>query len=103
MSEQPLPNRKLTRLEVLEVLRANFTFPGLFPITVIARSGSDFYALLHSTLEELQGDAAFSIIERPSSKKNFTSYRIEIHVDSASTALFRKEVIASTEGVLMML
>lgn len=103
MSASSLPNRRLNRLEVLEVLRENYTFPGAFPMTVIARSGSDFYAVLHATLEELQGEDGFSITERPSSKKNYSSYRIEIHVDSASTALFRKEVVAAIEGVLMML
>jgi putative lipoic acid-binding regulatory protein len=103
MSDTSFPNRRLTRLEVLEVIDQHFTFPGPFPLTVIARSGSDFYAMLHATLEELQGDEAFSIIERPSSKQNYSSYRIEIHVDSASTALYRKEVIAAIDGVLMML
>lgn len=103
MSETSMPNRRLNRLEVLAVMEEHFDFPGMFPLTVIARGGSDFYALLHATLENLQAGAAFVINERPSSKKNYSSYRIEIHVDSASTALYRKEVIAAIEGVLMML
>ncbi|MDX9758521.1 MAG: DUF493 domain-containing protein [Bacteroidota bacterium] len=103
MSDSALPNRRLTRLEVLNVLREHFEFPGSFPFTVIARSGSDFYAVLHATLEELQQNAPFTIRERPSSKQNYSAYRIEIYVESASVALHRKEVIASIDGVLMML
>lgn len=93
----------MTQAEVLEVLRSHFVFPGLFPITIISRSGNDFYALLHKTLEKLQGEASFTIQERASSKRNFASYRIEIFVESAETALFRKETIGKIDGVLLML
>ncbi len=96
-------NRPLSRPELLEVLRTNHVFPGDFPITVFARSGNEFYALLHATLKELQGETSYTIQERPSSKKNFNSYRIQIWVESAETALFRKEAIGRIEGVLMML
>ncbi len=103
MDSAPIPNRPLTRDELLDVLRSSFVFPGEFPITVIARSDSSFYAILHSALEELQGESTFTIQERPSSKNNFTSYRVEIYVESAETALFRKEAIGRLSGVLMML
>jgi putative lipoic acid-binding regulatory protein len=103
MNDPQRSNPRLTRLEVLELLRGNFVFPGHFPITVIARGGSEFYAVLHAMLEELQGESSFSIVERPSSKQNYSSYRIEIYVDTAETALYRKEVISTLNGVLMML
>ncbi|MBE0645495.1 MAG: DUF493 domain-containing protein [Bacteroidetes bacterium] len=103
MQESPIPNRPLSHDEMIEVLRSNFVFPGEFPVTVIARSGSDFYARLHAMLEALQGETTFTIQERPSSKNNFTSYRIEIFVESAETALYRKEAIGKISGVLMML
>jgi len=103
MDLSSLPNRPLTRDELIDVLRKNFVFPGEFPITVIARSGSEFYALLHSTLEELQGESSFTIHQRPSARKNFTSYRVQIYVESAETALYRKEIIGSITGVLMMI
>lgn len=102
--ELPEPgSRPLSRLELLEVLRASHVFPGEFPITVFAKSGNEFYARLHATLRELQGETSYTIHERPSSKKNFTSYRIQIFVESAETALYRKEIIGQISGVLMML
>ncbi|MBN1446551.1 MAG: DUF493 domain-containing protein [Bacteroidetes bacterium] len=97
------PNRRLTREEMLAVLRAHHTFPGMFPLTVISRSDHAFYAVLHSALEELQGESTFRIEEKPSSRKNFASYRIEIFVESAETALYRKEAIGRIKGVLFML
>lgn len=103
MNTTSFPNRRLNREEMLAVLRENHTFPGMFPVTVIARSDHAFYAILHSALEELQGESSFRIKERPSSKKNFASYRIEIFVESAETALFRKEAIGKVDGVLVLL
>lgn len=103
MNMQDFPNRRLTREEMLDVLRDNHIFPGMFPITLIARSDHAFYAMLHSALEELQGESTFRIEEKPSRKKNFTSYRVEIFVESAETALFRKEALGRVEGVLVML
>jgi len=103
MDDHTFPNRPLNREELLEVLRRNHVFPGTFPVTVIAKSDLAFYASLHAALEELQGESTFTIEERPSKKQNFTSYRIEIYVESAETALFRKEAIGKIEGVLVML
>ncbi|MBR9978694.1 MAG: hypothetical protein KFH87_11470, partial [Bacteroidetes bacterium] len=73
MTDSERPRNSLTHEEVLDVLRSHFEFPGLFPITIISRSGNDFYALLHKTLEQLQGEASFTIQERASSRKNFAS------------------------------
>jgi putative lipoic acid-binding regulatory protein len=103
MSSMPDPGASLNRDELLEVLRRHYTFPGEYPITVIARNDLAFYATLHMALEELQGESSFTIEEKPSSKKNFTSYRIEIYVESAETALYRKEAIGKISGVLVML
>ncbi len=103
MTEMKLPNRRLNRDELLQVIREHHILPGMYPIRVIARTGSAFYATLHLLLEELQGETTFRIEERPSSKKNFTSFRIEIFVESAETALFRRERISELEGVLMLL
>lgn len=103
MTDSERPRKSLTHAEVLEVLRSHFEFPGPFPITIISRSGSDFYALLNKTLEQLQGEAPFTIQERASSRKNFASYRIEIFVESAETALLRKEAISRIDGILLML
>ena len=103
MNMMPDPGASLNRDEMLAVLRQNHTFPGEYPITVIARSDLAFYATLHMALEELQGESSFTIEEKPSSKKNFTSYRIEIYVESAETALYRKEAIGKISGVLVML
>lgn len=103
MTDNGLPNRPLNRDELLAVLREHHVFPGTFPVTVIARSDLAFYASLHSAIEELQGESSFTIEEKPSTKKNFTSYRIELYVESAETALFRKEAIGRIDGVLVML
>ncbi len=103
MDDNTIPNRPLNRDEMLDVLRQNHVFPGNFPITVIAKSDLAFYATLHAALEELQGESTFTIEERPSKKNNFTSYRIELYVESAETALFRKEEIGKIVGVLVML
>jgi putative lipoic acid-binding regulatory protein len=103
MNDTPNPNGTLSREELLAVLRESYIFPGMYPITVIARSDLAFYAHLHVALEELQGESSFTVDERPSSKKNFTSYRIEIFVESAETALYRKEAIGKVDGVLVML
>jgi|GEM_PF-1355059 len=96
-------NRRFSRDELLEVIREHHVFPGAYPITVIARSDSAFFAMLHSLLEELQGESTFQITERPSSKQNYASYRIEIYVESAETALYRRERIGAMDGVLMLL
>ncbi|MCB2206577.1 DUF493 domain-containing protein [bacterium] len=103
MDTNAFPNRPLKREELLAVLRDNYVFPGTFPITVIARSDLEFYATLHTAIEELQGEMSFSINQVPSKKKNFTSYRIELYVESAETALFRKEAIGRVDGVLVLL
>ena len=103
MTTEEFPNRHLDRDELLQVIREHHVLPGMYPITVIARSGSAFYASLHLLLGELQGETTFRIEERPSSKKNFTSFRIEIFVESAETALFRRERISALDGVLMLL
>lgn len=97
------PNRRLNRDELLQVIRDHYVLPGMYPMTVIARSGSAFYATLHLLLEELQGEGSFRIEERVSSKKNFASFRIEIFVESAETALYRRERISELDGVLMLL
>jgi putative lipoic acid-binding regulatory protein len=98
-----LPNRPLSRDELLTVIRDNHNLPGMYRITIIARAGSAFYATLHLLLEELQGESTFSIEEKVSSKKNYSSYRIELFVESAETALYRRERISELEGVLLLL
>ncbi|MDT8324621.1 MAG: DUF493 family protein [Bacteroidota bacterium] len=103
MNDSAFPNRPLRREELLAVLRENHVFPGHFPVTVIAHSDLAFYANLHAALEDLQGESTFTIEEKPSRKKNFTSYRIELYVESAETALSRKESIGKIDGVLVML
>lgn len=97
------PNRRLNRDELLQVIRDHHVLPGMYPMTVIARAGSAFYATLHLLLEELQGEGSFRIEERASSKKNFSSFRVEIYVESAETALYRRERISELDGVLMLL
>jgi putative lipoic acid-binding regulatory protein len=97
------PNRRLNRDELLQVIRDHTILPGMYPMTVIARADSAFYPTLHLLLEELQGEGSFRIAERVSSKKNFASFRIEIFVESAETALYRRERISELDGVLMLL
>jgi putative lipoic acid-binding regulatory protein len=78
-------------------------FPGYYPVIVIAQQGEDFRALLYQTLSVTQGQAPFEVTERPSRKGTYISYRIEIFVESARSALDRKLVISSLEGVLYLL
>ena len=103
MTQQTPPNGAMSREQLLDVLRENYVFPGMFPITVIARSDLAFFAKLHVALDELQGESTYTVEEKPSSKKNFMSFRIEIFVESAETALYRKEAIGKIDGVLVML
>ncbi len=97
------PNRRLNRTELLQVIRDHHVLPGMYRMTVIARTGSAFYATLHLLLEQLQGETTFRIQERASSKKNYSSFRIEIFVESAETALYRRERISELDGVLLLL
>ena len=89
--------------QLLEAMRNEYTFPGYYPITLIARSDLKFYAHLHAALEYEQEGRDFEIKERASSKKNYMSYRIKVFVRSAEEALERKEFLRSLAGVLVML
>lgn len=46
---------------------------------------------------------SFHIEEIPSSKQTYSSFRITIFVESAETALWRRERIGGVDGVLMLL
>lgn len=78
-------------------------FPGYYPVIVIAHEDDAFRELLYRTLSITQGTAPFEVTERPSRKGTYISYRIEIFVESARSALDRKMVISSLEGVLYLL
>lgn len=102
MNDNPL-QRRLTREETLAVIREHHVFPGNYRMTVIAKSTSSFHARLHLLLEELQGEGSFHIEEIPSSKQTYSSFRITIFVESAETAVWRRERIGGVDGVLMLL
>ena len=95
--------RELSDSEMIEALEIGHTFPGDFPIVVIAKHGDDFPKLLEQTVSQAQGDAAYSITERPSSEGRYVSYRVEVHVDSAHAALERKRLISGLDGVILLL
>lgn len=90
------------REKLLAAMKEEYTFPGYYPITLIAASDLKFHAHLHAALEYEQEGAEFTIAERPSSKKNFVSYRIMVFVHSAEQALKRKEFLRALDGVLVM-
>ncbi len=91
------------RETILEAMRKEFIFPGYYPVTLIAKSDLKFYATLHAALEYEMEGASFEITERPSSKKNYISYRISLFVSSAEEALLRKEFLHQLAGVLLIL
>ena len=91
------------KARLLKAMKDSYNFPGKYPITLIANGDLKFFAQLNAALEELLGTSDFDIRQRDSSKKNYVSYRITIHVESAEEALEHKEFLRTMEGVLLML
>jgi putative lipoic acid-binding regulatory protein len=89
--------------DLLRAISEKHEFPGFFPVVVIAKSDLAFTARLHAALEYVQEGAAFDITERPSSKNNYVSYTVQLHVVDAETALDRKAFLSGLEGVIMTL
>lgn len=76
------------------------SLPGVYPVVVIAARDEAFRALLLATVESEQRGDPFTITDRKSSRGNFISYRVELHVDSGRAALKRKAALAALEGVV---
>lgn len=91
------------RARLIEAMEEKYTFPGYYPVTLIARSDLKFYAQLHAALEYEQDGNDFEIDEQPSRRNNYISYRIKLFVQSADEALNRKEFLRKLTGVLVML
>jgi putative lipoic acid-binding regulatory protein len=91
------------RLAVIAAIESAHTFPGFFPVVVIARRGEEFEDRLSAALFAAQGTAPFAIRQRASSGGNYVAYHVEVHVESASVALDRRDALARLEGVLATL
>ena len=89
-----------TRIALLE---EHYEFPGFFPVVVIAPRSEDFQSQLESTVAEAQGDEPYRLNERPSRKGNYASYRVEMHVADARTALARKDMLGDLPGIYALL
>lgn len=88
---------------LIRAMEAAYPFPTYYPVVIIAVHGEDFRGLLMATLAALQGEDPFRVSERASRKGTYISYRIEVFVASARTALERKTSLGQIEGVLVLL
>ena len=89
--------------EIVAAMESQHAFPGYYPVVVIARRGEGFEERLRGAIEAQQGEAPWRLTERRSRQGNYVSYRVELHVDDARTALQRKAVLAELSGVLVLL
>ncbi len=71
--------------------------------SAIAALSEDFQSQLESTVAEAQGDEPYCLNERPSLKGNYASYRVEMHVADARTALARKDLLGDLPGIYALL
>jgi hypothetical protein len=88
---------------LIEALEREYDFPAYYPVVVIARQGTGFQDRLLAEVERAQGDAPYRIRERTSRQETYISYRVELFVNDAHTALRRKETLGAIEGVLYLL
>lgn len=88
---------------MIAAMEEQHDFPGFYKVVVIAEAGDAFHAALRQMVEVIQAEAPFRIGRRDSSRGGYVAYHLEIHVDSARTALERKHLIARLEGVRVML
>lgn len=89
-----------TRIALLE---EHHEFPGFFPVVVIASRSETFHAELVAIVSDAQGDDPYRVHERPSRKGTYASYRVEMHVADARTALSRKELLAGLPGIFALI
>lgn len=89
-----------TRIALLE---DHYEFPGFFPVVVIASRSVEFHARLESVVSEAQDGDPYRVNERQSSKGNYASYRVEMHVADARTALARKEMLGELPGIYALI
>ena len=87
----------------IELIESAHELPGIYPVVVIAARDEVFRAILLATIEFEQDGHPFTITDRESSRGNFISYRVEMHVLSGRVALHRKAVLASLTGVVTIL
>jgi putative lipoic acid-binding regulatory protein len=88
---------------LLEAMERSHTFPGFYPVVVIGHGDATFADRLTAAILLAQGSAPYTVRERRSSQGRYVSYHVELYVDTARTALTRKAMLASVEGVLWML
>jgi len=88
---------------VLEAMEEEYNFPAFYPVVLIARGATGFDERLQAAVAAVQGEAPFRIRERPSSQGTYISYRVELFVADARTALARKAMLAGLSGVLVLL
>lgn len=87
----------------IELIEDAHSLPGIYPVVVIAARDEEFREILLATVESEQDGDPFTITVRESSRGNFISYRVELHVESGRAALDRKAALAALEGVVTVL
>ena len=90
------------REQLIEAMEEEYDFPGMYPVTFIAKNEDDFEDRLNSALEYEQDGDDYSISQRHSSKKNYASFTVQLFVRSAETALDRKEFLRKLAGVMII-
>jgi putative lipoic acid-binding regulatory protein len=94
---------RLDESEMEAALELAHTFPGYFPVVVIARHEPTFESRLVEIIVAIQDGAPHTLRRRASRHGSYMSYRIEIHVESARQALSRRNRLSEVEGVVMLL
>ena len=89
--------------QLLRALEARYSFPGFYPVVVIARSDESLRARILAAVAYAQDGREFTVGTRESGGGKYTSFKLELFVDSAEQALARKEFLNTLEGVMMIL
>jgi putative lipoic acid-binding regulatory protein len=91
------------RQQILDAMEEHYSFPGDYKIVVIAKVDGGFKERLIAHLDAQVDVGPYRMRERKSSKGNYVSYHLQIHVESAVIALERKHDISRLDGVHVML
>lgn len=89
--------------ELVAAMEHSHTFPGFYPVVVIGQHGPDFLGQLTAAILLAQGSEPYTIRERNSAGGRYVAYHVALYVDTARTALHRKQRLAEVPGVLWLL
>ena len=89
------------RLRDIELIEACYSFPGDFPLSVIARNDEAVEADIVATAAAAGTISAHE--RQPSKEGKYISHRLQVRVDSASEAHALRAALRRLDGVMTVL